>query len=78
MVGFYSFLWAFICHVSTFATVETGYFSLSSVYLSLAGLLILSIGFLLCWGYSFVFGFDSGGFSIGRSILWFVWLVTGA
>jgi len=64
--------------VSTFATVETGSFGLPTVYFSLAGLLILGIGLLLCWGFSFEFRFDSGGFSIGRGILWFVWLAAGA
>ena len=69
MVHFDLLLWAFICHVSTCATVETGSFALSAVHLSLAGLLILGIYLLLCWGFSFVFRFNSGGFWIGRGIL---------
>jgi len=78
MVGFDFLLWAFICHVCAFITVETGSFGLPAIHFSLAGLLVLGIGFLLCWGFSFVFGFDCGGFSIGRGILWFVWFVAGA
>jgi len=78
MLDFDFLLWAFICHVSAFATVETGSFSLPAVPFSLAGFLILGLGLLLCWGFSFVFRFDSGGFSIGSDILWFVWLAAGA
>jgi len=72
MIGLYFLLWAFICHVSAFATVETGSFGLPAVHLSLAGLLILGVCLLLYWGFSFVFRFDSGRFSIGRGIIWFM------
>ena len=53
MVGFYFFLWAFICHVFAFATVETGSFCLAAIHFSLTGLVGLRIGSLLGRGLSF-------------------------
>ena len=38
MVGLHIFLWPFICHVSAFATVETGSFCLAGLITALLGL----------------------------------------
>jgi len=53
MVGLNFFLWAFICHMSAFATVETGSFCLAAVHLGLTWLVGLGIGPLLSRGLSF-------------------------
>jgi len=55
MVGLNFLLWTFICHVSTFATVETGSFCLAAIHFSLTGFVGLGIGPLLRWGLSFAF-----------------------
>jgi len=47
------FLWAFICNVSVFTTVETGSFCFAAVYIRVTWLVGLGIGPLLGWGLSF-------------------------
>jgi len=53
MVRLNFFLWAFICHVSAFATVETGSFCLAAVHFNLTWLVGLGIGPLPSRGLSF-------------------------
>jgi len=53
MVGLNFFFWAFICHVSAFATVQAGSFSLAAVHFSLTWLIGFGIGPLLDGGLSF-------------------------
>jgi len=73
MVGLNFFLWAFICHVSAFATVETGSVCLAAVHLSLTWLVGLGIGSLLGRGLSFACPprrWCSRGLAVGILFLW--------
>ena len=72
------FLWAFICHVSTFSTVKTCSFYFAAVHLSLARLLGLGVGLLFRWSLTFSRILRRSGLSIGVLWLRLVGLAVGA